>query len=79
MFKTASVRDWTHNHLVKQKVDEFSTKSLPLSYWGIIQRKTAYYWKIEIWMFFISILFMQVQEGKSKQKWWFFHKPLAEF
>ena len=30
----------------------------------------------EIWFFIISILLMQVQEGKSKQKWWFVNKPL---
>ncbi len=39
----ASAWDWTHNHLVKQKIDEFSSKALPLSYWGILQRKIAYY------------------------------------
>ena len=50
--------------IVKQKVDEFSTKALPLS----LQRKTAYYCKIEVWMIYVFIMFMQVQEGKNKQK-----------
>jgi hypothetical protein len=39
----ASARDWTHDHFVKQKNDEFSTKALPLSYWGILLKPTAYY------------------------------------
>ena len=34
----ASSREWTHNYLVKQKVDEFSPKALPLSYWDILKR-----------------------------------------
>ena len=64
----ASAWDWTHDHLVKQKIDEFSTKALPLSYWSNLQRMTDYYCQIKICIFFISILLMQVQEGKSKQK-----------
>ena len=27
----ASAWDWTHDHLMKQKIDEFSTKALPLA------------------------------------------------
>ena len=41
--KIASAWDWTHDHLVNQKIDEFLTKALPLSYWDILQGMTAYY------------------------------------
>ena len=45
----ASARDWTHNHLMKQKKnDEFSTKAFPLSYWSILLN-----WNLYV---FISIL-----------------------
>ena len=42
----ASARDWTHNNMVKQKVDEFSTKAVPLSNLSILQRMTGYYYNV---------------------------------
>jgi hypothetical protein len=39
----ASAWDWTHIILGKQKVDEFSPKTLPLNYGSILKIMTAYY------------------------------------
>ena len=77
--KNVSARNWTHKHLVKQKVD-FQLKlhhaTELLRHLTEIDSLLLLNWNLNV---FISILLMQVQDGKSKQKWQFVHKPLNEF
>ena len=74
----ASAWVWTHIILGKQKVDEFSPKTLPLSYGSILQILTAYYLYIKIWIFLYSILLIQLQESKNEAKMLISWKILAE-
>jgi len=67
----ASAWVWTHIILGKQKVDEISPKTLPLSYRSILQIMT---YRLKFEYFYIAFYSYNYKKVKMKQKCWFLEK-----